>query len=159
MFPKCFDYINHKISLQWSRNGRDGVSDHQPHDCLPNRLFGHRSKKTSMLGITGLCAGYSPVTGEFAAQTASNAENVSIWWRHHVNEKPEMYGMAGNWIDWKIENKLYVFNRSVPKYTVGSPMGSVLGPLRFLLLTMFLNFLREGVFWICILAIIYPLLQ
>ena len=23
-------------------------------------------------------------TGEFPAQRASNAENVSIWWRHHV---------------------------------------------------------------------------
>ena len=28
--------------------------------------------------------GISPVTGEFPAQRASNAENVSIWWRHHV---------------------------------------------------------------------------
>ena len=25
-----------------------------------------------------------PVTGEFSAQMASNAENVSIWWRHNV---------------------------------------------------------------------------
>ena len=25
-----------------------------------------------------------PVTGEFPAQRASNAENVSIWGRHHV---------------------------------------------------------------------------
>ena len=25
----------------------------------------------------------SPVTGEFTAQRSSNAENVSIWWRHH----------------------------------------------------------------------------
>ena len=24
------------------------------------------------------------VTGEFPAQMASNAENVSIWWRHHA---------------------------------------------------------------------------
>ena len=27
--------------------------------------------------------GDSPVTGEFPTQRASNAENVSIWWRHH----------------------------------------------------------------------------
>ena len=26
----------------------------------------------------------SPVIGEFPAQMASNAENVSIWWRLHV---------------------------------------------------------------------------
>ena len=25
----------------------------------------------------------SPLTGEYPAQMASNAENVSIWWRHH----------------------------------------------------------------------------
>ena len=27
--------------------------------------------------------GNSPVTGEYPAQRASNAVNVSIWWRHH----------------------------------------------------------------------------
>ena len=27
--------------------------------------------------------GNSPMTGEFSAQRASNAENGSIWWRHH----------------------------------------------------------------------------
>ena len=54
------------------------------HDCLLNHLFGIRSKKTSKLRITGLCAGNSPGTGEFPAPRASNAENVSIWWRHHV---------------------------------------------------------------------------
>ena len=43
-----------------------------------------RSKKTSKLRVTGLCEGNSPVTGELSAQRASNAENVSIWWRHHV---------------------------------------------------------------------------
>ena len=42
------------------------------------------SKKTSKLRVTGLGAGNSPVTGEFPAQRASNAENVSIWWRHHA---------------------------------------------------------------------------
>ena len=44
---------------------------------------GRRSKKTSKLRITGLCAGNSPGAGEVPAQMASNAENGSIWWRHH----------------------------------------------------------------------------
>ena len=52
-------------SLQWRRNGLDGVSNHQPHHCLLSRLFGRRSKKTSKLRVTGLCAGNSPWTGEF----------------------------------------------------------------------------------------------
>ena len=33
-------------SLQWRHNERDGVSNHQLHDCLLNRLFRRRSKKT-----------------------------------------------------------------------------------------------------------------
>ena len=71
-------------SLQWYHNGRDGVSNHQPHDCLVTRLFMQRSKKASKLRDTGLCVGNSAVTGEFPTQRASNAEKVSIWWRHHV---------------------------------------------------------------------------
>ena len=35
------------------------------------------------LRVTGLCGGKSSVTGEFPSQRVSNAENVSIWWRHH----------------------------------------------------------------------------
>ena len=72
------------VSLRWRHNGPDSVSNHQPHDCLLNRLFRQRSKKTSKLRVTGLCARKSPGTGEFPAQIASYAENVSIWWRHHV---------------------------------------------------------------------------
>ena len=70
-------------TLLWRHNGRDGVSNHQPHDCIPNRSFRRTSKKTPKLRVTGLCAGNSPVTGEFPAQTVNNAENASIWWRHH----------------------------------------------------------------------------
>ena len=74
-------------SLRWRHNGNDGVSNHQPHHCFLNRLFGCRSKKTSKLRVTGLCAGNSPGTGIFPARMASNAENVAIWWRHHVLNK------------------------------------------------------------------------
>ena len=65
-------------TLQWRQNGPDGVSDHQPHVCLLIRLFRRRSKKTSKLRVTGLCVGNSPVTGEFPAQMASNAEKIQF---------------------------------------------------------------------------------
>ena len=71
------------IALQWRHNGRDSVSNHQPHHCLLKCLFRRRWKKTSKPRITGLCVGKTPVTGEFPAKMASNAENVSSWWRHH----------------------------------------------------------------------------
>ena len=52
---------------------------------IVNRLFWRRSKKTSKLRVTALCAGNSSVNGEFPAQRASNAANISIWWRDHID--------------------------------------------------------------------------
>ena len=49
-----------QISIQWRHNDHDGVSNHQPHGCLLNRLFRRRSKKTPKLRVTGLCVGNSP---------------------------------------------------------------------------------------------------
>ena len=42
--------------------GCGSVSNHQPRDCLLNRIFRRRSKNTSKLRVTGLCAGNSPGT-------------------------------------------------------------------------------------------------
>ena len=62
------------------------LSNHQPHHCLHNGLFRRTTKKASKLRVTGIFEGNSPVAGEFPAQWASNAECVSIWWRHHVGQ-------------------------------------------------------------------------
>ena len=69
--------------LQWRHDELDGVSNHQRLDCLLKRLFKRWLNKTSKPRLTGLCEGNSTVIGEFPAQRAGNAENVSIWWRHH----------------------------------------------------------------------------
>ena len=45
---------------------------------------GTDKKKTSKLRVTGFCEENSPVTGELPWQKVSNAENASIWWRHHA---------------------------------------------------------------------------
>ena len=45
-------------------------------------------------GITGLCVGNSPVTDEFPANMASNAENISIWWQ--TGFAGELYAHAVN---------------------------------------------------------------
>ena len=65
-------------ALQWCHNERDGVSNHQHHDDILHCLFRRWSMKTSKPRVTGLCEGNSPVTGEFTAQRASNAESGSI---------------------------------------------------------------------------------
>ena len=64
-------YAHHGLSLQWRHDERDGVSNHHRLNCLLNRLFRHRSKKTSKFGVTGLCEGNHrrPPRG-FPSQTA-----------------------------------------------------------------------------------------
>ena len=89
--PTELSRIKQKLTLRWRHNGCDGISNHQPHDCLLNRLFRRRSKKTSKFRVTGLCTENSPGTGEFSAQMASNAENVSISWSHHELNSPSLW--------------------------------------------------------------------
>ena len=67
------------VSLQRRHNRWNGVSNHQPPDCLLYRLFKAQIKETSKLRVTDFCEGDSAVTGEFPSQRASNTENVSIW--------------------------------------------------------------------------------
>ena len=63
-----------------------------------------RSKQSSKLRVTGLCAENSPATGEFPAQRASDVENVSIWWRHH--DVWILYFKLLGWItDWTLTPK------------------------------------------------------
>ena len=54
IYISIYQYI-----LEWRHNGRDDVSNHQPHQCLLNRLFRRRSKKTPKLRVTGLCAEFT----------------------------------------------------------------------------------------------------
>ena len=74
----------HEIPLHWCHNERDEVSNHRCLDSLLNRLFRRRLKKTSKIRVTGLCERNLPVICEFPAKRASDAENVSILWSHHV---------------------------------------------------------------------------
>ena len=90
---------NDDIPLWWRHNDHDSVSNHQPHECLLNRLFRRRSKKTSKLRVTGLCVGNSPgpvnsphkgpVTRKMFpfddVIMPSQAESVSMAWRPNTH--------------------------------------------------------------------------
>ena len=76
--------LSGSYSLQWRHNEHDGISNHQPHNCLLNHLFRHRWMKTLKLCVTGLWEGNSLVTGEFLAQRVCNAkmfplDDVIMW--------------------------------------------------------------------------------
>ena len=74
------DIDGHKSTLQWRHTERHGVSKYRRLEHLLNRL---QIKEKTKLRVNGLYEGNPPVTGGFPSQKASDAENVSIWWRHH----------------------------------------------------------------------------
>ena len=81
MFGSFALYQNYN-TLQWSHNERDGVLS------LAFRWFAQpfdqaQIKENIKVRRHRLWWGNSPVTGEFPAQRASDADNVSISWRHH----------------------------------------------------------------------------
>ena len=73
--------INIRVTSQWAP-----LCIKSPASWLFAQPFiqGADQRKYQRVRVTGLCAGNSPVTGEFRAQRASNAEKASIWWRHHA---------------------------------------------------------------------------
>ena len=90
--------------------------------------FGHRSKKTSKLCVTGLCAGNSPGTGEFPAQMASNAENVSIWWRHHDVE-PVLSHYMNQWWTWPLSEPVMSHHKQQTAIPDSKVHGANIGPI------------------------------
>ena len=64
------------------------------------KYSGTDQRKHQSSALLALCAGNSPVTGEFPAQRASNAENVSIRWRHHEKlfyKRFSVYSLLTRW--------------------------------------------------------------
>ena len=105
MEQSTFHYIKHYgrwlstgwwriISLHWRHNVHDGVSNHQPHSCLRNRLFRRRSKKTSKLRVTGLCVGNSPGSVTRILVTHDDV----IKWKHFPRNWPFVWGI--HWDRW-----------------------------------------------------------
>ena len=71
---------NYQVSLQvtWTLQWHhecDAISNHQPHDCLLNPLFRRRSKKTSKLCATNLCAGNSPLPSVWSCTVAYHEQH------------------------------------------------------------------------------------
>ena len=78
--------IKVESTLQWRHIECHGVWNQRRLDCLLNRLFRRRSKKTSKLRVTWSLAFVREIHQWpiFPSQRASNAENVPILWRYHV---------------------------------------------------------------------------
>ena len=97
--PKSLSAILGESKRIWSSrfpygdNERDGVSNHQSHDCLLNRLFKAQIKENIKAPRHWPLCGEFTIAGEFPAQMASNAENVSSWWLHHDIKIFQIHGL------------------------------------------------------------------
>ena len=91
-------------TLQWRHNEVGSVSNHQPHECLLNRLFRRRSKKTSKLRVTCLCAvnwwRHHDVCGFLFVQRMMGIIIIKISWN-------DDYGAIIQWLYWK--RAMYLF--------------------------------------------------
>ena len=82
--------------LQWCHNECDGISNQEGLHCLLNRLFGHRSKETSKLRVTGLCAGNSPGLVNSlhkwpVTQKMFSFDDVIMWkWQWKMGIRPQI---------------------------------------------------------------------
>ena len=83
--------------LRWRHNGRDGAWNHQPLFTLSLSLFTLFTLSFILVQIKEniKASRHWPLWAEFTGDRwiphtmASNAENVSIWWRHHGNHKKQ----------------------------------------------------------------------
>ena len=107
--------------LQWRHNGYDDVSNHQHHHCLLNLLYRRRSKKTSKLRVTGLCAGNSPETGDTSylllfTSPANQYHDDAIQWKHFPRYWPFVRGIH-RWIPRTkaSDSELWCFLSSAPE--------------------------------------------
>ena len=99
-------------TLQSRHNDCDCVSNHRRLDCFLNRLL--TSMKTPKFRVTGLCT----VTGEFPALRTSNAENVSIWWRHYelrhtANVDPDLCRHMVSWSHNELKYITFALSRCI----------------------------------------------
>ena len=61
--------------LQWRHSGHDGISNHQPHDCLLNRLFKTQIKENIK------APSYWPLYGEFTGDRLNSPHKWPVAWK------------------------------------------------------------------------------
>ena len=84
----CFTLVITRSLQLWGNRGTNMIASKTSQSCLRavDRLTAWwRHQMEIFSALLAIYAGNSPVTGEFPVQRASNAENISIWWRHHDN--------------------------------------------------------------------------
>ena len=90
-------------SLLWRHNGRDSVSNHQLTFVYPIVYSDADRRRHQSSALLAFVRGIHRWPVNSSAQMASNAENVSIWWRHHVLVTYRQQILQWSW--WLLNNE------------------------------------------------------
>ena len=100
--PYWWPWMSITISLQWRHNEHKGVSNHRNWTVCTVVCSGAHQRKHQSYASLALVRRIQLWRG-FSSQRASNAENVSIWWRHHT----------GQWSPNKMASSLQTFSKQL----------------------------------------------
>ena len=104
---KSLCLLNRLLSLWWRHSGRDGVSNHRRLDGLLKHLVKRRSKWHQSPVSLALVRGIHRSVN--SPKRASNAENVSIWWRHHgLNDLVSLSSLK-----WSVVTNISLFSHTI----------------------------------------------
>ena len=71
------------ITLEWRHSGRDGVSNHQSHDCSLNRFFRRRSRKHQSSTSLAFVRGFHRWPVNSPRKGPVTRKMLPLLWRHH----------------------------------------------------------------------------
>ena len=122
------------LTLQWRHNGRHGVSNHQPHEYLLNRLFRRRSRKyQSSVSLTFVREIYRwpvsyPHTGP-VTQKLSPFDDVIMMCKVRPFELSDNHhvAMIFHYVPYRVRQ---VFNQCLCKWLGHLPMHQAVIPFR-----------------------------
>ena len=106
----CFT-DSYNMTTQWRHSKRGGVSNHRRLDCLLNRLFRRRSKKTSKPSVTDLCEGNSPVIPLTKGQQREKCFHLMTSSWNHIkrgNGKDRWWASCSVFIKVYLQNRCYL---------------------------------------------------
>ena len=118
-FNPCQEYHNHSAMMS---HECQGISNHWQLYCLFNIFIRPTLKKTSKLCISGLLWGESNNDWWIPLKNSSNAESVSMSWRHHamvVGTAPDMRHIHLEHIKSKISASTIFVSHSIAMWYSG----------------------------------------
>ena len=117
IWDECSHLMGICSILHYSDNGRDGVSNHQPYNCLLNRCSGANQRKHQSSASLAFVWGIQLCMVNSLHKWPVTRKRGSIWWRHHDFSGYLLVCENNLWAEIRINKArcLYCFHVNHPK--------------------------------------------